>query len=74
MLQFKARPILMAHSTPLALTTGSAPGSPRETGSTWELGSAPKRAEEVENIFVSVASSTWTSMPITGSYFSKTSS
>ena len=73
-MQFSARPILMAHSTPLALTTGSAPGSPSETGSMLVFGSAPKWAEEVENIFVSVASSTCTSRPITGSYFSSTSS
>ena len=72
--QFSARPILIAHSTPFLFTTGSAPGRPKETGSTLELGAAPKSVEEVENILVSVANSTWTSMPITGSYFLRTSS
>ena len=64
----------MAHSTPVLFTTGSAPGKPRLHGSTLLLGAAPKLAEEAENIFVFVASSTCTSMPITGSKRSRTSS
>ena len=48
----------MAHSTPLALTTGNAPGSPNDTGSTLEFAGASKLVAEVENILVSVPNST----------------
>ena len=57
----------MADSTALALTTGSAPGRPRQTGQTWVLGSAPNSVAQPQNILVFVPSSTWTSRPMTGS-------
>jgi hypothetical protein len=36
------------------LSTGSAPGSPRHTGQTWELGGAPKVVGHPQNIFEAV--------------------
>ena len=49
--------------------TGSAPGSPRQTGQTWRFGPAPSNAVEHEqNIFDAVRSWQWTSMPMTASY------
>ena len=56
----------MADSTAVPLTTGSEPGSPRHTGHTWVLGSAPNVVEQPQNIFDAVLSSMWTSRPITG--------
>ncbi len=56
-----------ADSTPTALTTGSAPGSPRQVGHVCELGSAPRVVAQPQNILVLVPSSTWTSRPMTGS-------
>lgn len=64
----------MADSMPISLTTGSAPGRPRQVGQTCELGSAPSSVEQPQNIFVRVPSSTWTSRPITGSYDASASS
>ena len=57
----------MADSTAAALSTGSAPGSPRHTGQTWVLGSAPNAVAHPQNILVTVDSSTCTSSPSTGS-------
>ena len=57
----------IADSTAFALTTGSAPGRPRQTGQTWVLGSAPNSVAQPQNIFVAVLSSTCTSSPMTGS-------
>ena len=49
--------------------TGNAPGRPRHTGQTIEFGFAPNtRAEQPQNIFVSVASSRCVSNPMTSSY------
>ena len=64
----------MADSTPIALTTGSEPGRPRQVGQVCELGSAPSSVEQPQNIFVLVPSSTWTSRPMTGSYDARASS
>jgi hypothetical protein len=64
----------MADSTPVALTTGSAPGMPRQTGQVWVFGSAPSAVEQPQNILVLVPSSTWTSRPMTGSYDASASS
>ena len=64
----------MADSTAFSLTTGRAPGRPRHTGQTWELGSAPNSVGHPQNIFVLVCSSTWTSRPMTGSKRFTTSS
>jgi hypothetical protein len=51
----------------LPLSTGSAPGSPRQTGQTWVFGSAPNAVGQPQNILVAVLSSTCTSRPSTGS-------
>ena len=64
----------IADSTAFSLTTGSAPGSPRQTGHTCVLGSAPNSVAQPQNILVAVLSSTWTSRPMTGSYRSSASS
>ena len=66
--------MMTALSTARALTRGSEPGSPRQTGQTWVLGSAPNSLRQPQNIFVAVLSSTCTSSPITGSKRSQTSS
>src|SRR5436190_9633595 len=52
----------------LALTTGSDPGSPRQTGQVRVLGSSPKLSSQPQNIFVRVLSWTWISRPMTGSH------
>src|SRR5256885_15869276 len=67
--QFSAIAARVANSTALRFRTGKAPGNPRHTGQTFELGGAPKRVEQEQKIFVAVSSWTWTSSPITGSYF-----
>ena len=64
----------IADSTAFSLTTGRAPGRPRQTGQTCVLGSAPNPVAQPQNILVAVLSSTWTSRPITGSNFSSASS
>jgi hypothetical protein len=51
--------------------TGSVPGIPAQTGHTLTFGSAfvvSTMAQE-QNILLAVASSAWTSNPMTGSYF-----
>src|SRR6187551_1800320 len=50
-----------------ALTTGSEPGRPRQTGQVRVLGSSPKLSSQPQNIFVRVSSWTWISRPMTGS-------
>ena len=65
--QFSARPIRIAYSTAVPLTTGREPGRPREVGVIAVFGSAAKMFGAPSNIFVAVPSSTWTSMPSTGS-------
>jgi hypothetical protein len=72
--QFNASPIRMADSTATRLSTGSAPGNPRQVGQTWVLGGAPNTVAQPQNIFVAVDSSTCTSSPSTGSKCSSTSS
>src|ERR1051326_632675 len=69
MSQFSASPALIASSTACRFNTGSAPGSPRQTGHTFVLGGAPKLVGQPQKILVAVASWTWTSRPMTGSYF-----
>ena len=54
-------------SIAMAFITGIEPGKPRQTGHTWVLGGAPKAVGQPQKILDSVPSSTWTSMPITGS-------
>ena len=74
MSQLSANPIRIADSTALRFRVGSEPGSPRQTGHTWVLGSAPNVVEQPQNIFVAVDNSTWTSSPSTGSNLARTSS
>src|SRR6266849_3006539 len=63
----------MAISTARLLRTGRVPGRPRQTGQTLVFGGSPKRVEQPQKILVRVRSWTWTSRPITGSYFARTS-
>src|ERR1035441_5390540 len=63
-----------ANSTAFRFNTGKAPGSPRHTGHTLVFGGSPKRVEHEQKIFDAVSSWTWTSSPITGSYFASKSS
>src|SRR5208282_1641899 len=63
-----------ANSTAFRFSTGRAPGSPRHTGHTFVFGGSPKRVEHEQKIFDAVSSCTWTSSPITGSYFARRSS
>src|SRR3954471_474516 len=64
----------MEDSIAVLFTTGSTPGMPRSTSLTLVLGSSPKTLGADENILDLVLSSTWTSNPRTGSYFSMASS
>src|ERR1019366_5106584 len=63
-----------ANSTAFLFNTGKAPGSPRHTGHTLVFGGSPKRVEHEQKIFDAVSSCTWTSSPMTGSYFASRSS
>jgi hypothetical protein len=71
MRQWSASAALIASSTACRLSTGSAPGRPRQTGQTFVFGSAPNSTGQPQNIFVFVPSWTWTSRPMTGSYLVK---
>ena len=62
-----ASPAFTASATASSESTGSAPGIPRQTGQTQELGVSPKRARQEQKIFRPVFSSTCTSSPITAS-------
>src|ERR1700687_2920044 len=62
------------NSTAFRFSTGKAPGSPRHTGHTLVFGGSPKRVEHEQKIFDAVSSCTWTSSPMTGSYFASKSS
>src|SRR5699024_323609 len=62
------RPIRIAYSTAVPLTTGSEPGSPSEVGVVFSFAPPPKVLGASSNIFVAVPSSTCTSMPRAGSY------
>src|SRR5258708_23449567 len=74
MRQFRAIAASVANSTALRFRTGNAPGIPRQTGQTFVLGGSPKRVEQEEKIFEAVSNWTWTSSPITGSYFARIAS
>src|SRR5882724_12057124 len=69
MRQFNAIAACVANSTALRFKTGNAPGNPRHTGQTWVFGAAPNCVEHEQKILVVVRSWTWTSRPMTGSYF-----
>lgn len=60
-----------ANSTAFRFRTGKAPGSPKQTGQTFVFGGSPKRVEHEQKILVTVSSWTWTSNPMTGSYFER---
>ena len=55
----------MASSTACSLRTGSEPGSPRQVGQMFTLGSSPNALRHPQKSFVAVASSQCTSSPIT---------
>ena len=66
--QFVASPTAIAYSTTCLFKTGREPGIPVQTGQVWVFGAPPNSVEQAQKIFVLVASSTWTSSPITVSY------
>ena len=67
MVQPSASPARIAKSTAVRFRTGSAPGSPRQTGQMWVFGSAPNAALQPQKIFDAVSSCAWTSSPMTDS-------
>src|SRR5580698_1544998 len=71
--QLSASAASVANSTARSFKTGSAPGRPRHTGQTCVLGGAPNWFEQPQKAFVLVSNCTWTSSPMTGSYFARTS-
>ena len=71
--QLSASEAEVANSTARALSTGNAPGNPRQTGQTLVLGSDPNLLVQPQKALVAVSSCTWTSRPMTGSYFASTS-
>src|SRR5205814_3587479 len=73
MRQFSAMAARTAKSTVFLLRTGSAPGSPRQTGQTFVFGGAPNAVEQPQKIFDAVSNCTWTSSPMTGSYLASSS-
>src|SRR5579863_4360568 len=70
-LQLSASEASIASSTAWRFRTGSAPGMPKQIGHTLLLGGAPKLVGHAQKILVLVASWTWTSSPMTGSYLSR---
>src|ERR1700690_4051647 len=71
--QLSANEARVANSTAFALSTGRAPGRPRQTGQIFVFGSAPNLLAQPQNALEAVSNCTCTSSPITGSYFAKTS-
>src|ERR1017187_9749654 len=71
MRQLIAMAASVANSTAFRLSTGNAPGRPRQTGQTFVLGGFPNFVEQEQKILVAVTSWTWTSSPMTGSYFAR---
>src|SRR3990167_771644 len=69
MVQFRAKPTFIAYSRARSLTTGNAPGRPRQTGHVRVLGASPNLFAQPQKIFVFVLNWRWTSNPITVSYF-----
>ena len=68
MAQLAASPTARAYSTTCLFNTGREPGIPVHTGQVCVFGAPPNSVEQPQKIFVFVASSTWTSRPITVSY------
>ncbi len=58
----------IASSTARRLSTGSAPGYPRQTGQTFVFGGAPNAVAQPQKIFVCVSRRAWTSRPMTVSH------
>jgi hypothetical protein len=56
-----------ASSSARLLSTGNAPGNPRQTGQVLEFGSAPNFVEQPQKALVTVWSCAWTSRPMTAS-------
>src|ERR1035441_6787750 len=71
--QLMASEASVAKATACSLSTGKAPGSARQTGQTFVLGSEPNRLAQPQKALVAVSSCTWTSSPMTGSYLARTS-
>src|SRR2546423_935690 len=67
--QLSAIAASVANSTARLFSTGRAPGNPRQTGHTFVFGGAPNVVEHPQKALVAVSSWTWTSSPITISYF-----
>ena len=65
MVQLVTSPAAMALFTTLRFITGSSPGMPAQAGHTFSLASALLSLAQEQKILDSVASSTWTSSPIT---------
>src|SRR5207249_6288240 len=65
-------PSWRAASIAARFATGSAPGSPKHTGHTFEFGDAPNSAGHSQNILLRVASWMWHSRPITASWAMET--
>ncbi len=56
MRQPAAIPMRSARSTTSRFSTGSAPGSPRQTGHTWLFAVSPNRVEQPQNALLEVRS------------------
>ena len=65
--QFVARPAFTAYSTTFSFNTGRVPGIAIQIGHVCVFGIPPNSVEQLQNIFVFVESSAWTSSPITTS-------
>src|SRR5580658_8356075 len=71
--QWRASEASVANSTALALSTGRAPGRPRQTGQMLVLGGEPNLLAQPQKALEAVSSCTCTSRPMTGSYWARIS-
>src|SRR5687767_4044889 len=60
-----ASAVLTAMRTASALSTGSAPGNPRQVAHTFVFGGSPNEVGHAQNSFERVRSCAWTSRPMT---------
>src|SRR5262245_18831423 len=60
----RARAARAPSSSALRLSTGNAPGNPRQVGHVFAFGSSPKRVAQPQKIFDSVLSCAWISSPM----------
>ena len=58
------RPVSRVFSMACWLSTGSAPGRPRQTGQLWVFGVSPNEVRHEQNILVAVLTWAWTSRPM----------